>query len=90
MAKAKTKTSGIILAATAAALFATGAIATVTSPVLAVEGVKCAGINACKGQGECAGASNACAGQNACKAQGWVSRPDATACEAEGGSVIEG
>ena len=34
------------------------------------EPVKCAGLNACKGQGSCKSAGNDCKGKNACKGQG--------------------
>ena len=49
--------------------------------------VKCGGINACKGKGSCAGASNGCAGKNGCKGKGWV---EATAkeCKDKKGTVV--
>jgi len=49
--------------------------------------VKCAGINACKGKGGCAGASNSCSGQNGCKGKGWV---EATSkeCKDKKGKVV--
>ncbi len=50
--------------------------------------VQCAGINACKGQGSCAGADNACKGQNACKGMGWAEAKSAEACAAKGGKVV--
>ena len=48
----------------------------------------CDGINACKGQGTCAGPGHACGGQNACKGQGHTktSKKD---CLAKGGKVVE-
>ena len=51
------------------------------------QGVHCAGINSCKGQGSCAGNENACKAQNTCKGKGWV---DTTAsdCQAKGGTVV--
>ena len=50
--------------------------------------VACFGINACKGQSECATPNNACKGLNQCKGQGYlyVSLKD---CEAQGGKVIK-
>jgi hypothetical protein len=48
--------------------------------------VHCAGINACKGQASCSGASNACKGQNSCKGQGWV-EASAKDCTAKKGTV---
>jgi hypothetical protein len=49
--------------------------------------VKCAGINACKGKGGCATATNSCAGQNGCKGKGVV---DASAkeCKDKKGTVV--
>lgn len=46
--------------------------------------IRCMGVNACKGQAQCATAKHGCAGQNACKGQGWVltSQKD---CQAKGG-----
>jgi hypothetical protein len=51
--------------------------------------VACVGINACKGQGACATASNACAGQNACKGHGML-KVSEKECKAKGGKVMEG
>ena len=83
------KTTGFVLAAAAAGLFAAGTMTTLPSPA-AADGVKCAGINECKGHSECASATNACNGQNACKGQGWVSSESAEACTGAGGMVVEG
>jgi hypothetical protein len=49
--------------------------------------VKCAGINACKGKGGCASATNGCSGQNGCKGKGWV---EATSkeCKDQKGTVV--
>lgn len=49
--------------------------------------VACFGINACKGQSDCATPNNACKGMNACKGQGfkYVSLRE---CEVQGGKVI--
>jgi hypothetical protein len=48
--------------------------------------VACFGINACKGQSDCATPKNACKGMNSCKGQGfkYVSLKE---CEAQGGKV---
>ncbi|MFN3920076.1 MAG: hypothetical protein ACK4JF_07295 [Methylohalobius sp.] len=48
--------------------------------------VACFGINACKGQSDCATPRNACKGMNSCKGQGfkYVSLKE---CEAQGGQV---
>lgn len=49
--------------------------------------VKCSGINACKGKGGCAGASNSCSGQNGCKGKGWV-ETSAKECKDKKGTVV--
>lgn len=74
----------IVVAATAAAFFAAGTIATVTP---AQADVKCVGANSCKGTSACKTASSSCKGQNACKGKGWVSTKDEAACKAAGGKV---
>jgi uncharacterized membrane protein len=84
------KAARLGLAASAAALFASTAVA----PVFAAEDqgstqVKCMGINACKGQSKCQTATNACAGQNSCKGVGWLLSPSAEDCETQGGKVIK-
>lgn len=81
--------TGYVLAAAAAVMFTAGTIAMAPSPA-AAEGVKCAGLNSCKGQSECATASSSCKGLNACKGQGWVSAESADACTSAGGTVLEG
>ncbi len=84
---ARIKKSGFIVAAAAAALFAAGTVATVSTSAIADDGVKCVGANACKGQSACKSANSACGGQNSCKGQGFTVMPDAAACEAAGGTV---
>jgi uncharacterized membrane protein len=76
-----------VLAATAAALFLSGA------PALADhhEGeakVKCEGVNACKGQGACSGAGHDCSGHNACKGQGFLELTQAE-CDAAKAKAAE-
>ncbi len=83
------KTIGATLATAAAAMFIAGAAMTV-APTAAKAEVKCAGINACKGQSACASATNSCKGLNACKGQGWISSESASACADKGGKVVEG
>jgi hypothetical protein len=75
---------GALIAASVAGLFAAGA----PSLASAKEGgeVMCDGINACKGQGACAGAGHACAGKNGCKGQGHV-KTTKEECQAKGGKV---
>jgi uncharacterized membrane protein len=49
--------------------------------------VKCAGVNECKGTGQCAGQGHDCAGHNECKGQGWV-KLEAEECKDRGGTAI--
>lgn len=49
--------------------------------------VKCVGINACKGKGACASASNGCGGKNGCKGKGWVETTE-KACKDQKGTVL--
>jgi hypothetical protein len=70
-------TKGSIIAATAAALFAAGAIVTSAS---ADGTVKCDGGNSCKGQSSCKSTTNACKGQNACKGKGFVMSGSSVEC----------
>jgi len=76
---------GAMIAAAVAGLFATGASG-VASAKKGGDEVVCDGINACKGQGSCAGAGHACAGQNGCKGQGH-SKVSKEECLAKGGKV---
>ncbi|HEX2581251.1 MAG TPA: hypothetical protein VHL08_04675 [Dongiaceae bacterium] len=83
------KVTGTALAAAAAAMLIAGTVGAIVSPAHA-DTVKCSGVNACKGQGSCKGASNSCKGQNACKGQGWVEKASAEECTAAGGTVLQG
>lgn len=74
---------GALIAVTVASLFATRAIAEGKAEAKTVE---CAGVNAFKGQGACAGAGHDCAGKNACKGQGFL-KTTAEDCKAKGGEV---
>jgi len=78
---------GTMIAAAVAGLFAAGASSVASAADKKGEEVVCDGINACKGQGSCAGAGHACSGQNGCKGQGHakVSKAD---CLAKGGKVV--
>lgn len=53
--------------------------------------VKCSGVNACKGHGECGAAdgSHACAGKNECKGKGWVKVKSEKDCTDKGGTVVK-
>src|SRR5215813_3754018 len=70
--------------ATAAAIFAAGTFATAAH----ADGVKCGGVNACKGQSACKGSANSCKGQNACKGQGWSEAGNTLECQQKGGKVL--
>jgi hypothetical protein len=82
---AKAKTSGALLATAAAALLLSGAIAPSLAQAEEAK-VQCLGVNACKGQSDCATASNGCKGQNACKGKGMKAMSEAD-CKAAGGTV---
>ncbi|WP_077037125.1 hypothetical protein [Pelomonas sp. KK5] len=80
--------SGLTIAATAAALFASAGL--VATPAFAAdEGVHCTGVNSCKGTSECKTAKNECKGQNSCKGQGWVTKASAAECTKAGGKVAK-
>ena len=51
-------------------------------------GVKCAGVNSCKGHSDCKTATNECKGHNSCKGEGWVTKGSAKECTAAGGKVV--
>jgi hypothetical protein len=77
---------GIAAATAAFALLASGV------PLVASAakdgGVKCAGVNSCKGHSECKTATSECKGLNSCKGEGWVTKDSAEQCRADGGKVI--
>jgi uncharacterized membrane protein len=75
---------GAALAAAAALLVISATVP--TAPVAAGYKVKCFGINACKGHGQCKSLGNSCNGQNACKGQGFI-KMDKAACLAKGGTL---
>jgi uncharacterized membrane protein len=86
MANTKSNKKKALVAASVAGLLAVSGLAASTATVFA-EDVHCAGVNACKGMGECGGKGNACAGKNACKGQGWVKAASAEACKTMGGTI---
>jgi hypothetical protein len=81
------------LAVAAAGLFIAGCSQSSTTeaapPATAdTAGVKCLGINECKGTGACnVPGGHACAGQNECKGKGWV-KVGAEECTSKGGTVL--
>ncbi|MEE8387672.1 MAG: hypothetical protein V3R65_03780 [Acidiferrobacterales bacterium] len=76
------KFTTMALASAAAALF-------MAAPTTAVQagkaGVKCFGVNTCKGHNDCKTATNACKGKASCKGQGFV-KMSKHACKEIGGS----
>ena len=87
----KQTVKGLALAGAVGALLAAAvARAEDKAPAKEKEGgaVRCAGVNACKGQGACASATNGCAGSNGCKGKGWVTEKTAKACTDKGGKVV--
>ena len=83
------KTKGMLIAGAAAALFLSGAVQARAEEKKGGDQVMCSGVNACKGQGACAGGGNSCAGSNACKGKGNLKMSEAD-CKAKGGKVAEG
>lgn len=79
------KSRGLLIAGAAAALFAAGGLAPISAQAEDTK-VQCMGVNACKGQSDCATASNGCKGQNACKGKGMKEMTKAD-CDAAGGTV---
>jgi hypothetical protein len=79
---------GMMIAASVAGLFATGAAPIAFAADKKGEEVTCSGINSCKGTGSCHGAGHACAGQNGCKGQG-NTRTSKADCLAKGGKIIK-
>lgn len=78
--------NGLVLATAAAALLASGFVATTTAADSTE--VKCMGVNDCKGKGACKSKDNACKGLNACKGKGIVPEKTAEACTSAGGTVV--
>ena len=80
------KTTGVMIASAAAALFAAGVVGSTTASADMAK-VHCVGINACKGQGSCKQASHSCKGQNSCKGQGWSETDTKGECLLKGGTL---
>jgi hypothetical protein len=76
----------ILIASAAATLFLTGAVVARADEKMGGDQVRCAGINACKGQGSCATAHNECKGKNGCKGKG-ITKTSPEDCKAKGGTV---
>ncbi len=77
--------SGAALAATAAVMMLSGAVAANAAGEAAADAKgHCVGANACKGQGACATAKNECAGKNACKGMGFTENTKADCDKIQG------
>ena len=81
-----TKTSGSVLAATAAAFILSGPVTTITAKAAGTT-VHCFGVNSCKGQSACKSGNHGCKGQNSCKGQGYVDLSKAD-CAAKKGKIV--
>jgi hypothetical protein len=77
---------GVLIAGAAAGLILSGAVSARADEKSGGD-VFCSGINACKGKGVCAGASNSCAGENGCKGKGIIKSTDKE-CKEKGGTVV--
>ena len=84
----KTYGKGLVLASAVAGLVLSGSVSANASDKAETKTVKCAGINACSGKGECAGAGHDCGRKNECKGKGWM-KTTAEECKEKGGSVVE-
>lgn len=80
------KTSGVAIAAAAAALLMSGTIAAPSANAQDAN-VKCFGTNACKGQSACKTAKSECKGLNNCKGLGFTMAENAAKCTAAGGKL---
>ncbi len=80
------KLKGILVATAALGLLAAAPAAMAEEEA---SEVKCAGVNGCGGQGECAAADGThdCGGKNSCKGKGWV-HTSAEDCTEKGGTVL--
>jgi len=80
-------TKGMLIASAAATLILAGGVTARADEKAGGDKIQCSGVNACKGQAECATADHSCAGKNACKGQGWVEM-SAADCAKKGGKVV--
>ena len=80
--------SGSAIAATAAALFLSGAVVSSVSNAATEGAGHCMGANACKGTGACKTATNACKGQNACKGKSFLEMTKAECEKIEGTKFV--
>jgi hypothetical protein len=84
---ARSMASAVLSSALLAIAINTPAMAEGGNAPVATDVIHCAGVNTCRGKGQCKGATNACKGQNACKGRGWITMAPST-CMASGGKVL--
>lgn len=83
------RSKGMVIATAAAGLILAGAVgARAEEEKAGDELVHCAGVNACKGKGICAGPESECAGVNACKGKGVIAT-SAEECKRKGGKIVD-
>ncbi len=75
---------GTTLASIAAAIILTGPTVVPAAESAGDGFVKCYGVNACRGRGQCKNEQHKCKGVNSCKGIGWVPVAEGT-CERLGG-----
>jgi hypothetical protein len=80
--------SGAAMAAAAAGIFLSGAVASAVSNAATDAVGHCMGANACKGQSACKSAANACKGQNGCKGKGFLEMNKADCDKIEGAKFV--
>jgi hypothetical protein len=80
---------GFMIATAVATMAIGGSLTAMAQDKAQMEPVKCAGLNACKGQGSCKSASNDCKGKNACKGMSFVETKSAQECNQRGGQVVK-
>jgi hypothetical protein len=78
-----------MIATTVATMALAGGLTATAQDKAKMEPVKCAGLNACKGQGSCKSANNDCKGKNACKGMSFVETKSAQECNQRGGQVVK-
>ena len=87
----KSKKGKVLLASAAAGLMTLTVTAASVRDAKAeagkAEGVKCYGVNKCKGTGECGGKGHGCHGKNECAGQGWITKPKDECLAMKGGRL---
>ncbi len=80
---------GTLIASAVAGLFAAGLVGAPAEEGRAADEVRCYGINACKGKGDCGGKGHSCAGENACKGKGYLELDRETCLKIQGARLTE-